>query len=155
MGAITSGAVVEAVVAAWDAAGIDALFLAQRQAGPNQNDQVLHDTQAKPGTPFPYCVFTQERIGGVQIRMTADGGATNEVRVTRFAFTVHGASKPACNQLAEAIALAMQQVGAGCVFQPLFVDDMGWQEGEEEWAWIVLYDFKYLASVLPNPACGS
>lgn len=153
MPAITSGAVVEAVVAAWDAAGIDALFLAQRQAGQNQNDQVLHDTQAKPSTPFPYCVLTQERIGGVQIRMTA-GGGTEEVRITRFTFTVHAASKPIANQLAEKIVLAMQSVGSGCVFQPLHVDDMGWQEGEEEWAWIVIYDFKYLASVLPNPACG-
>lgn len=153
MPAITSGAVVAAVVSAWDAAGIDALFLVQRQAGPNQNDQVLHDTQAKPATPFPYCVFTQERAGGVKLRMTAIGG-TEEVRLTRFTFTVHAADKPTANQLAEAITLAMQNVGSGCVFQPMFVDDIGWQEGEEEWAWIVLYDFQYLASVLPNPACG-
>ena len=88
MAAKSSAAVIEAIVAGWDAAGLDAQFLALRTAGPNQNDQVLHEDQAKPGTPFPYCVYEQEEGFGIpRRRMTFAADNLREIRNARFRFS--------------------------------------------------------------------
>lgn len=146
-GAITSGDALEEVIRAWVAADVNGSFLALRQAGDNQNDQVLHERTAKPGTPRPYCVYTQEP-GVVNSRMSYDATGNREIKVARYVFTVYAKTKSECVSLTERIKHTIegnrvQQLFTGCVMRVNFIDDYSDRDGEEEPNWTSIYDVMY------------
>lgn len=146
-GAITSGDAFSELIRGWLSAGVDAAFLAKRVTGANQNDQVLHERTAKPGTPRPYCVYTQEP-GLVNSRMTYDATGNREIKVARYVFTVYGKNKEDCLVLSEKIKAAIEgqtlrRQFNGCVMQVYLVDDYSDRDSEEEPNWSSVYDVMY------------
>ena len=105
------------IVAAWDASGIHAAFLARRPSGAAEA-ATLFDTKTLPQGPFPYCTYTQPSPPLVQSRSSGKRGDGNakgrqirevpiqfEVWATKFGSTT---GKVVAADLAD---LVMQQFG--------------------------------------------
>lgn len=78
-----------AIVEAWDAAGLDALFKALWPDSVEATDfPALHDQEATPGQPFPFCVLSETR-GRTVARMSGGVDSLQEVRDVSVAFNIH------------------------------------------------------------------
>jgi hypothetical protein len=80
--------ILKAINSAWDASGLDAIFKALWPAADNQNNPVLHDTEASPKQPFPYCVMETGRPS-TKGRMSYDSATKRELREVVVAFNIH------------------------------------------------------------------
>lgn len=82
----------KAVNNAWDASGLNAIFMALWPVN-ESNFPVLHDQEAAPGQPFPYCVM---EMGNPRVvtRMSKTAQAKWEIRDVTCQFKVHTRLKP-------------------------------------------------------------
>lgn len=77
----------KAIVAAWDAGGLDAKFKALWPDPTSAEFVVLHDQEASPKQPLPYCVLNQ-LTGRTICRMSGGANKVREVRDHQFSFNV-------------------------------------------------------------------
>lgn len=146
-----TAAVAQAVAARWRDAGLDAVFnnywTAAQRAGYNIT---LHDGEAEPTQPWPYCVFllpTSEPTG----RMSGGNAHILELRDTPLEFMVYARkgtsmqAKTLASQLAGAIVRAYgghPDVAAAPLSGTYLVQprgEYGVRIGADEWRWVVKY----------------
>lgn len=97
--------VAKAVSAGWTAAGLDATFRAE-WADPTDTDHLpLNDEEARPATPFPYCVFTVEKP--VPLGHTTGLDAATERKRTRVGVLFQVFAKRTDAESAKSIAVRM------------------------------------------------
>ena len=146
------------VVALWRSSGLDAKFssLWDESASRTGEFRVLSDSEAAPGTPFPYCVF---EISEPQTTSKSSGKHVDrrqrEYRNQSLTFNIHArdsASTPAKNLAAE----LMEEVAAvfgghptkipseielehGAPIVCQYLRDYGVRTGTQEYQWVIQY----------------
>jgi len=70
------------IYAAWTTSSLNTLFKALWQDPTDTTSTVLHDVEAKPGQPKPYCWISQ-LTPKTSIRMSGPGGEANNLREVR------------------------------------------------------------------------
>jgi len=142
-----------AIVKLWQASSIDEQVHAVWQENDSSIDtrefNVLNDTEARAGTPWPYVVF---EMGVNPVRDFSDSGGEadtrREVIDVPFEFRTHAKTKPDAASWAKRIvetftrhAIAEHMVGDKLVnMQQL--PDFPVREGDTEWSWVVPYLIK-------------
>ena len=154
---IATADLLKAMNTVWDASSLDAAFQALWDSGITASEfEVLHDVEAGPSQPFPYCVFEQLE-GTTTDRMTGRGLLLNEIRDVPINFTIHAREISGDDRTAKKIAAdlaeAVIKVFGGHpteVPTPLVLDnggfllaeyqnDMGIRTGDDEYSWLVSY----------------
>ncbi len=144
----------------WDASALDASFLALRDASVVDAEYpVLHDQEAAPTHPFPYCVM-DEADSVTTDRMSGGVASINEIRDVSVRFNVQAravdgdARTP--KEIAAFLAEEIMKVFGGhptAVPVPLVLDhggfliaqyqnDFGLRTDDNEYQWIVAYLFR-------------
>lgn len=96
-----------AINTAWDASGLNAAFRALWPSGYGSADYpVLHDQEASPGQPYPFCVIDQTSSRTIN-RMTGGPGRLREIRDVTVTFNVHATNVVGDSRSAKQIAAAM------------------------------------------------
>lgn len=148
----------KAVVTAWNASTLDALFKAYWSSANQSEYVVLHDMEAAAAQPFPYCVFSSPE-GRTTGKMSGSGTTRQEIREIPWEFhifarefsSVAKSSKQIASELAEEIikifgghptsipsTLALDN---GNFLQSCYETDFGVRVGDNEYKWIVKYTF--------------
>ena len=154
---MTTSTLIRAIKSRWDAKNLDDFFTNLR--GSTSSLPVLCDTEARPSTPFPYCIFEQGDSRTIN-RMSGAGDATlpettekqgNETRQTEISFTVHAKTKPQCETLIDKINQAFKKVPffTGHL-NTQYVTDSGVRSGDNEWQWVIVFNFVYDIAVALN-----
>jgi hypothetical protein len=142
----------EGIAARWEAQGLDATFRAEWPAG-NTGYAPLNDGEARPETPQPYCIYEKSQPLIVGHHTGAVGGEAQQLQQIEVQFTVH--AKSTNNESGKAIAKRMMTAimtayDPGTTKLSILPDchivvyrgaDFHVREGDEEWAWTVLYEF--------------
>jgi hypothetical protein len=153
----------KAIVAAWDAGGLNAVHTQYWSSDDAAAYPVLHDMEATPGQPFPYTVF-EHSPGDITDRMSGhsltEKHAINDVPVS---FRIHADQLPAGNQTKTAKELAaevaeeiMKVYGGHPTVSPTGVieldngshlitqyqTDYGVRTEDEVFMWVVSYIFR-------------
>ncbi len=155
--ATPGGELTEAIVATWDAAGIDSEFTNLWKNGADSEFPVLHDREASPGQPFPYCVFRQDERFRKDRMSGGSPGNLNEISETPYDFRIHArtiiagdnrTAKKIANDLAEHIMkifgghkeVAPQPINLDGLLEFRYDSDVGVRTGDDEYLWIVSYE---------------
>lgn len=155
-----------AIQARWTASSLDTPFKALWPASVTASDYpALHDQEATPGQPWPYCVF-QVSPSSTLARMTNTATSKWEVRDMPCEFRVHGKPVTGDTRSAKRIAAAMAAniinvFGGGPSVAPVgltldngnfliaqYQNDYGIRTGDDEYQWIVSYIFRLDVPVL-------
>lgn len=150
----------EGIVERWTDAGMDAAVKALGQwaslsTSEKARFQALNDTESRPKTPFPYVVY---QVGEFPVRVFGDsGGHDTEHGICwsyRVTFTVHAKTKQLARQLAKSIAGQFLDKML-CVSPDEWIatndaGDFSFREGDENWAWRLMYDVVVMANYLTN-----
>lgn len=89
----------KAINTVWDSSGLNAIFTALWPSG-EDNFPVLHDQEAAPGSPFPYCVMELSQPRTIT-RMSKTSTAKWEIRDVNCQFKVHARLKPDPDQASD------------------------------------------------------
>ena len=153
---VNSAQLHEAIQSLWTSSGLDAKFTAFWSAGNiTEFPAVLHDAEAAPGNPFPYCVFnvlpatTTARMSG------HDSLEKHEIRDTPIEFRIYtkDGSVLTAKRIAADLAEELLQVFGGhptvvptdmtmtngFVLINQYQNDYGVRTGDTEHLWIVTY----------------
>ncbi len=146
----------KAIVTLWDDNDLDDSFTNLWADSDVDLFPVLHDSEATPGQPFPYCVF-QVSPGFVRTRMTRTVNSQWQTVDVPMQFNIHakeisGDARTA-KRLASDLAAAVMAVYGGHPTEPpqdgeldngnfllaQYQNDYGVRTGDEEYLWIVSY----------------
>lgn len=151
-----------AIVSAWRASTLDDLFKAYWSTVRPTDFVTLHDQQAGPAQPFPYCIFLQEQ-GRTTGRMTGHSNAVKarfETRDVPLEFRIHARSITGSLRSAKSIAQELceevmkiygghptvepvdLQLTNGHVLQTTYEADWGIREGDHNHVWHLKYQIK-------------
>ena len=154
---IATADLIAAFSTAWDASTLDVLFKALRDSSvvEAQFPDVLHDQEAAPGQPFPYCVMDQTTTTTTD-RMSGGVAALREIRDTSLTLHVHARAVNGDARTAKEIAAylaeeIMKVFGGHPTVSPTgtltlvngealivqYVNDFGIRTGEDEYRWTV------------------
>lgn len=153
----------QALIDCWNQASVDSRFTDFWPSAKNSAlYSVLSDTEASPGQPFPYVVFEQ---GTTLVETRTSSNTTskfNRIQRTSVTFTVHTnastslggkSAKERAADLAEVVMYVYGdtptvdqrildfEVGAHILTQ--YQNDFPVRTGDEEFSWVVNYDFVY------------
>jgi hypothetical protein len=79
----------ESIVTAWDGSGLNTIFKSLWNASVNSDSfPVLHDSEATPHQPFPYCVMETGEPKALA-RMTGDSTTKRELRDIPLTFKIY------------------------------------------------------------------
>ena len=151
----------KAIAAAWDGSGLNALFQSYWPADrPPAQFPVLHDQEASPGQPYPYCVLDQTTSGTTD-RMSGGVNALREVKDVTMRFNIYAQSDSGLGKSADEMAADLMEevtkvfgghptvaaTGAIALDNGKFLiatleNDFGIRIGEEEYQWALVYKFK-------------
>jgi len=157
---VAGASVSKALVAAWDDAGLDAKFKAL-WAGEVSADEfiVLHDQEASPQQPWPYCVLEQISASTTS-RMSGGVSHLREIRDVDIRFHVHASEVSGDSRTAKEIAAylceeIMKVFGGHPTEAPSaltldhgkfliaqYQSDYGVRTGDETYEWLVHYIFR-------------
>ena len=157
---IGTAALHKAVSKVWDYSSLDGRFKDLWGSSVTASEfPVLHDQEAGPGQPFPYCVFEQS-VGSTIDRMSGGVSALREIRDIPWSFHIHAKRISADPRSAKEIAAELAEdvmkefgghptvkaqdlvIDIGNVLVNQYQGDYGVRTGEEEYQWIVNYVFK-------------
>jgi len=149
-----------AIIALWDSSGLDTEFKSFWDASDRDIYPTIHDGEATPQQPFPYCVYP-DSTSGTTIRMSGHStGEKHEIRDVDFTFNVFAkklvgnanTAKQIAADLAEKI---MQKFGGhptvkaqsmsldnGNVLLGQHQGDWGIRLGDDEHQWTINYNFR-------------
>lgn len=145
------------VVAKWNASDLNELFSDYWVTDNPEDFPVLHDQEATPAQPMPYCIFEQE-TSNTTARMTGHSvSEKHEIRQIPCRFTVHArkiggvsGKKIATSLIREitkvfgghpTVAGSVPTIDNGKVLLTQYQTDFGTRTGEEEYSWVVRYLF--------------
>ena len=142
----------EGVALQWAAKNLDATFRSYWAAG-NDGFTPLNDTEARPNTPHPYCVYSAGtgRVVARSSGLVRDSKKREEA--IPVSFTIHAkpvgalSAKSVAKELAKRIKSAFDPQNRldftpDCHITTLIqTPDFGVREGDNEWMWVVSYDF--------------
>lgn len=149
----------KAVNAIWEPSGLDWEFKKYWPSSKRDEFPSLHDQEAGPSTPFPYCIFEQEP-GSTAFRMSHTSSARKEIRDIEWQFRAHAraiadVSLSAKELAASLIDVIMQKFGGHPTETPhdltldngdhlltQYVNDYGVRTGDDEYSWILRYRFR-------------
>ena len=155
---ITAAGLHKAIVAVWNAHGLEHVFSQFWSAADREEFGAFHEQEAGPSQPWPYAIFAAEP-GDVTTRMSGssehDGGyLTKDVQFSFqvYARTFTGSGKSAKMIAAELIAEIMARYGGhptippqdmtmdyGEVLTVQYLNDFPTREGDDEYSWTVNY----------------
>lgn len=162
---MSSRQLIKALYTQWVDEGVDATFTALWPSDRTDTDfNVFNDGEAPPEQPWPYVVMEQTPLGDVEHRMT--GSSPNEnSRIQRdlVVFNVWANKVESDSRTAKEIAADMADVVMGVYgdmvssAQKMLTFDVGAHiltqyirdygvrppEGDDEYQWIVVYEFLY------------
>lgn len=155
-----------AVIGVWDAPGLNSQFTQYWPASSVSEFPVLHDGEATPAQPMPYCVFSQGDVNVVS-RMSGSGqgvGSANrqEIRDMSWEFKIHAkaavvdGSAVSAKSVASSLANEVIKRFGGHPTElptPLSLDngfflysqyqyDIGMREEDDVYAWVIKYMFR-------------
>lgn len=154
---VGSADVIAAVVVSWDEANLDEDFTGNWASGDVDNYPVLHDAEAGPKQPFPYCIFV---LGALSVVSRMSGMDTNrrEIRDVPLEFHIHAKATSADDAKTVAAGLAeavMAQFGGhpselpgdltlanGNALITQYTNDFGIRTGDDEYQWNINYILK-------------
>lgn len=144
----------------WDSSSLDNEFKSLWDSSISAADfVVLHDQEASPGQPFPYCIFEQSKRSKPE-RMSAGSAGLAEIAEVPWEFRIHArtiagdsrTAKEIANELTDKI---MEKFGGhptiapqalmltnGCVLSVTYDNDYGIRTGEDEYEWRLQYIIK-------------
>jgi hypothetical protein len=146
----------EAVKNRWDDYALDDEFKDYWTVGDETRYFVLHDQEANPNPPGPYCVFEKDLVGEPE-RMTGSGtdALTTEKQTETYlvSLTIHAkdddgstslSAKDICIALAKLVATAFNDMSALDISPDAHVltlpqPGFGTKEGDREYAWTLQY----------------
>lgn len=163
-----------AIYSHWYAAGtgLDAAFKALRRSGLTAAETALptiHEGEARPGTPLPYCVYSQTP-GYVESRSSPGSADANTVgrhiRVADVTLRIHATAtssktaKDVAADLGDAVlqhfggsdstsgaTLAIAAASAQGIIHAQYQSDWFFREGDDEWSFSIRYLFRVDAPV--------
>ncbi len=157
---VASADIHKAVNTVWDASTLDASFKALWDADVDTTEfPVLHDQEATPEQPFPYCVY-EISSSSTTDRMSGVGSTIREIRDVSWVFHIHArevdgdgrTAKEIAAELAEevmkvfgghpTVAATDLSLDNGGFLISTYQNDMGIKTGEDEYQWNVIYIFK-------------
>jgi hypothetical protein len=141
-------------VAAWNASGLPAAFVALGGEAPT-----LQDQEASPKQAYPYCVLDQIAAAPVEIRMSGGASSLRHVRPIPIDLNVFAGlidsddrtPKELAAHLAEEVmkvfgghpttaATATVELDNGNCLQLKYLDDFGVRIGDDEYKWTIRYE---------------
>lgn len=151
-----------AIAAAWNASGLDAMFLALRDSSVvDANFPVLHDQEASPNQPHPYCVMDQISTGTTTTRMSSGVNGIRVIRDVPVKFNIYAKEVSGDSRTAKAIAAylaeeLMKVFGGHPTESPSgsvtlsngnhlitqYQNDYCMRIDDDEYQWTVYYNFK-------------
>lgn len=140
--------VIEAVILAWEDAQLSDLFKLNRAlANRNSEKDVLHERDAEPLTPFPYCVWSQAQ-GNRAEHMSYSDESSRRTANTFWQFKVHAQTKVLAADLADKIMETFDTKrlclpttegdGSGLVMRHL--NEFHTPMGDDEYLWNINYE---------------
>lgn len=154
---IASAAVHKAIVTVWNASSLNWAFMQNWPISDQSRNSVLHENEAAPGQPFPFCVY-EIKQPTVRTRMTSDvAQGRREIHDYPLMFNIHSSvlsgsgksAKEIASELAEAV---IQQFGGhpsspafdiasdvGNILQLQYQSDHCVRTGDEEYQWTIEY----------------
>ena len=148
----------KAVTNRWIASHLDDVFNGFWSESNVDQFPVLHDQEAGPGQPFPYCVFQQEQ-GTTISKMSRTAAGRYEIREVPWDFRVHARAFSGDERSAKEIASALVEeickvfgghptsspgdfsLDNGSIIQSTYLSDYGVRTGDDEYQWIIKYSF--------------
>jgi hypothetical protein len=150
-----------ALQSAWSASGLDAQFTALWTDDYSLADfPVLHDQEAAPGQPFPYCIIEIDK-SKTTTRMSRPEGGKWEIRDVPVTFTIFAdnveddarSPKQIASDLAEEV---MKVFGGHPTMAPTqtieltngghlitqYDNDYPTRDEQDRWAWSITYNFR-------------
>lgn len=144
---------------AWYEWGVDDVFRSYWTPGDKDSYPSLHDTEATPGQPFPYCVF--EVMEETYRTRMSDSGIGKKRVVKDVPVQLRIYTKPVNTMSAKELAAVlletvMSKFGGhptdvpqtwdfmdnGCVLSVIIDYDYGMRAGDEEYVWNIQYLFR-------------
>jgi len=149
----------KAIVSAWVNNGLNAIFKAYWDSSKMSAYEVLHDQEAGPAQPFPYCVYEIEQ-GRTTDKMSASDltrpTSRNEVRSIPITFNIHTRSLTAGNTAKKVGSALLDEVlkvfgghpstepatlnlDNGAALLMRYETDWAIREGDQNYVWHVRY----------------
>lgn len=155
-----------AIMSAWNGSGLNAQFKSYWNAADTAEFPVMHDTEATPAQPYPFCVFDIKEGRNIS-RMSSAGASPGrvehweipwELRIQARSFSnkTSKSAKLIASELADevlsvfgghaTVAAAELTITTGAVIQTQLESNFGIREGSQEHSWHIKY--KTLLDVL-------
>lgn len=149
----------KAIKTAWESTGLNTLFEGYWSGGDRSNFESLNDTEAAPGTPFPYCVF-ETTAASVVGRMSGTDCLKYQTVDVPWTFKIYAKQTNSYSAKTVAITLAEQVLKyfgghPNPANTPISLEmdnngflivqwerDFGMPKGEEEYLWVIEYTIK-------------
>lgn len=149
----------KAIIKVWNDSALNATFRSYWKAADTTEFPVIHDQEAGPAQPFPYCVFNQDSGSTISRMSNRIDKGRFEIYDVPWEFHVHSRSFVNVNKSAKQIAIELVEdiikvfgghptsipvipvLDNGAVLQSQYESDYGTRDGDEEWSWILRYRF--------------
>lgn len=142
--------IAKAITAKWNASSLNATFKALWTDAATSDYLVLNDTTARPGTPFPYCVFTQSPgLTSMRSGHESDPNKQRSMDSQIIEFYIYSDSKAECAELAAAVAAVfatgatLTVEGGSCYLHVKRLTDSPGRPDEKVYQWIVPVEVWY------------
>lgn len=148
-----------ALKTAWIAHGVDHEFNKFWAEANRSGFPTLHESEAGPSQPFPYCVFDPGPVVVMARMSSTDKLLNRELRDAPFDFTVYAkkvGSRSAKDVAQELVEIILQKFGGhpsvlpmelvmsnGAVYHIQYQGDQPNREGDDEYSWRISYMVKF------------
>lgn len=151
---------ITAINSAWDGSGLNGAFQALWPSGTSTTQfPVLHDEEAGPGQPFPYCVMELE-TPRVETRMSNTGNFKRELRSAIVRFNIHAKEVTGDSRSVKQIAACLAEevvkvfgghttsapatltLASGQILPAQYVTDYGHRTELDNYQWVIEYLFR-------------
>ena len=156
--AIGSADVAKAMLATWNSSGLNAIFQAYWSVAERAEFPVIHDEEAGPAQPWPYCVFRTEEpeTTGKMSAGPAIPTGRYETRESPWEFRIHGRTIPGktgktmASELMEEVCKVFgghptvaptgsPTLDNGNILLVIYKTDFSMRDSETEYTWHIKY----------------
>lgn len=147
--------------AVWDASGLDALFQALHNSDVTASEwEILNDTEAAAGQPFPYCIY-QLFTGALVTQMSSmNPGFVRQIHDVTGEFRIHAKRTSGDSRSAKQLAAYLMDevkkvfgghpdttpstpvLDNGNFLTTQYQNDLGIRTGDSEYQWNITYRFR-------------
>jgi len=142
-----------AIARRWESAGLDSVFEMFWPADKRGRFESLNDHEARPETPFPYCIYDRTEVFSGRNHSAGEASAVEEIMYEDIPIEFHIHTKPAGTRDGRAVAVELL-----CIVQAAFdpgaelfdlspdrhectiaMGDWFEREGDQEWMGVLAY----------------